>query len=76
MGAIVVACGKWAEVEVEEVPVEKVREAVKAGAVFETLIAPVVRECVWGEIEWRGGVIDSEKGLAEQYVMFKTIKRE
>ena len=30
------------------VKVERVREAVKAGAVFEALIAPVVKDCVWG----------------------------
>ena len=48
MRAIVVVCGKWAEVEVEEV-----REAVKVNAVLEALIPPVVKECVWGEIQWR-----------------------
>ena len=65
MRAFVVACGRWVEVEVE-----KVREAVKAGAVFETLIAPVIKGCVWGEIQWRDGVLTgSEKGQAEQYLI-------
>ena len=63
--AFVVACGRWVEVDVE-----RVREAVKAGAVFETLIAPVIKDCVWGEIEWHDGVsTGSEKGLAEQYII-------
>ena len=46
MRAFVVACGRWVEV-----PVEEVRKAVKAGAVFEALIAPAVDEYVWGEVE-------------------------
>ena len=65
MRAFVVACGRWVEV-----PAEEVRKAVKAGAVFEALIAPVVRECVWGEIQWRDGVLTgSEKGVAERYLV-------
>ena len=65
MRAFVVACGRWVEV-----PAEKVREAVRAGAVFEALIAPVVRECVWGGIQWRDGVLTgSEKGVAQQYLI-------
>ena len=65
MKAFVAACGRWVEV-----PVEEVRKAVKAGAVFETLIAPVIKDCVWGEIEWRDGVLTgSEKGVAEQYLI-------
>ena len=50
--AFVAARGKWVEVDVEEV-----REAAKAGAVFEAVIAPVVKECVWGEVGRRDGVM-------------------
>lgn len=46
----VVACGRWVEV-----PVEEVREAVRAGAVFEIMIAPVVENCVGrNRVERRG----------------------
>ena len=41
--AFVAACGKWVEVDVEGV-----RKAARAGAVFETVIAPVVKDCVGG----------------------------
>ncbi|MEM4754822.1 hypothetical protein [Pyrobaculum sp.] len=63
--AFVVACGKWVEADVEEV-----REAAKAGAVFEALIVPVMKDCVWGEVEWRDGVLAGfSKGIAEQYIV-------
>ena len=46
------------------------RKAAKAGAVFETLIAPAVKDCTWGEIERRDGVpAGFAKGLAEQYIV-------
>mgnify|MGYP001770625220 CR=1 FL=1 len=62
--AFVVACGEWVEVE------EGVRDAAKANAVFETLIAPVVKDCAWGEIERRGGVLAGfAGGIAEQYII-------
>lgn len=64
--AFVVACGRWVEV-----PIEKVREAVKANAVFETLIEPIVKKCVWwGILRWRDGVLTgSDKGIAEQFIV-------
>ncbi|MEM0276215.1 hypothetical protein [Pyrobaculum sp.] len=39
--AFVVACGRWVEVETE-----RVKEVTKAGAVFEAVIAPLVKYCV------------------------------
>ena len=42
-------------------------------AVFEMLIAPMVKDCVWGEIQWRDGVVTgSGRGVAQQY---KTLRR-
>ena len=63
--AFVLACGKWVEVYAE-----KVRKAARAGAVFEAVVAPVVKDCAWGEIERRDGVLTGfSKGLAEQYLV-------
>ena len=46
---------------------EEVREATKAGALFEAVIAPAVKDCAWGEIEWRDGVLAGfSKDIAEQ----------
>ncbi|AFA38269.1 hypothetical protein Pogu_0242 [Pyrobaculum oguniense TE7] len=60
--AFVAACGRWVEVEAEEV-----REAAKADAVFEAVIAPVVKDCVWGEVGRRDGVLAGfNNGIAEQ----------
>lgn len=49
---------------------ERVREAVRTGVVFEAVIAPVVKECAWGEIKRSDEVTaGSDKGVAEQYLM-------
>ena len=70
--AFVVACGRWVEVDVE-----RVREAVKAGAVFETLIAPVIKDCVWGEIEWHDGVLTGlERDVAEQRSLMRSFSTD
>ena len=46
------------------------REAARANAVFEAVIVPVVKDCVWGEIERKDGVLTGfSKGLAEQYLV-------
>ena len=66
MRALVVACGRWAEA-----PAERLKEAARTGAVFEALIAPVIKDCVWGEIQWSDGVAaGSEKSLAERIRAF------
>ncbi|MEM4791517.1 MAG: hypothetical protein QXS00_01170 [Pyrobaculum sp.] len=63
--AFVAACGKWVEVDVEGV-----RVAAKAGAVFEAVIAPVVKDCAWGEVERGDGVLAGfNTGIAEQYIV-------
>ena len=38
------------------------RKAVREDAVFEMLIAPMVKDCVWGEIQWRDGVLTAPEG--------------